>query len=78
MSSIGFKDGNTLEITMSGESNTTPMASFAGFRQLVTLSLRMSKIVLGFADKALEVFGGVVVGDQRLHAEAQIGPDMLR
>ena len=39
------------------------MTNFAGFRTLVTLSLRKSKIARGFADRALEVCGGVLVGD---------------
>ena len=66
---LDSKDCNTLEITMPGERQPTPMTNFAGFRQLVALALRKSKIARGFADRALEVFGGVLVGDQRLHAE---------
>ena len=60
---------NLLEITLPGARNPTPFTNFAGFRTLITLSLRKSKIARGFADRALEVFGNVVVGDQRLHGE---------
>ena len=61
--------GGSIWITLPGESKPTPMTNFAGFRTLVILSLRKSKIAREFADKALELFGGAVVGDQRLHAE---------
>ena len=57
-----------MSITLPGESNPTPMTNFAGFRALILISLRKSKITKDFADKALEVFGQVAVGDQRLHA----------
>ena len=59
---MNSRDDNMVEIPLPGESNPTPMTNFAGFRTLVTLSLRKSKIARGFADRALEVCGGVLLG----------------
>ena len=56
-----------LEIILPESKHPTPMTTFAGFRALVQITQRKSKISQGFADKALEVLGQVAVGDQRLH-----------
>ncbi len=70
------RDGNLLEITLQGKSNSTPMTNFAGFRTLVSPSLRKSKIARGFADWALEVFGGVVTSGCSLQKPQQTSATM--